>query len=177
MKLWLPGIFLSLLWIVTLVAFAIPEPPNSHGKPHSQFAGMDQGGPAARHTPLLLSGWLMGSLLIGGGIGLLAWATVKLPANASGGRLLKWGVFGGFGLIYEALFAVMVWTYGQSIADPLATPFWGPFPNSTACLVFGIWLLPAILIAFYVILYDSWIAPPAHVARFEQLVKETRSKP
>lgn len=167
MKNWLPGVLLAAMWAAVLWIASTPELAGGHGSAHVRYSQMDQGGHGMeRHGAVFAAAWLLGALMIAMFISLLAWQT-----KARRGPL-PWFLVGG--LLFEAIFSMMCWTYWRSLADPLATPFWGSFPVPVAWLVYGIWLFPGFFITLYVMRFDEWILPSDSTRRFEELLEERR---
>jgi len=164
MKSWLPGILLAAAWVLVLWIWLTPEVPEGHGATHAQFSQMDQGGSGLeRHGSTFVAAWLLGSLMNAMFVCLLAWPT------RDGKQPWPWFIAGG--LLYEAVFAAMCWSYWRSLTDPANTAFWGSFPVPAAWLVYGIWLFPAFFIALYVIRFDAWILPEASMRKFEEILR------
>jgi hypothetical protein len=170
-------VVLGALWILVLIALCTPEASNGHGIPHSKFNAMDQGGDGnARHEAILVTGWLLGSAMVLLFTGLLAWGTVSGPfqttvtdgrqTSRSVGRLM-WFVVGG--LLFEAVFGMLCYSYWKSLADPIGA-FSGPFPPGVSWMLFGVWLFPAFFIVLYVTYFHRWILPPENAQRFAELV-------
>ena len=170
-------VLLGALWMLVVIALCIPEAPNGHGVEHATIRAMDQGGDGTqRHESLLFIGWVLGSAMICLFTGLLAWGTVHRPfqtvaaeqgpALRSDGRLI-WFLVGG--LLFEAVFGILCYSYWESLADP-GGEFSGPFPPALSWLLFGVWLFPAFFIVLYVAYFDRWILPPENAQRFEQLL-------
>jgi hypothetical protein len=109
---------------------------------------------------------MLGSLMIAPFVCLLAWQT-------KGGRRSRSWFFAG-GLLYEAVFSMMCWTYWRSLSDPLEVSFWGSFPAPVAWLVYGIWLFPGFFIALYVARFNEWILPRESMCRFEEILQARR---
>jgi hypothetical protein len=167
MKNWLPGLLLVAMWAAVLWIALTPEISGGHGAMHSRFSQMDQGGAGLeRHAAVFRAAWLLGSLMIAMFVCLLAWQT-------KGGRR-PWTLFLVGGLLFEAIFSMMCWTYWRSLADPLEVPFWGSLPVPVAWLVYGIWLFPGFFITLYVVRFDDWILPKQSMRRFEAILKARR---
>lgn len=167
MKNWLAGILLAAMWAAVLWIALTPELAAGHGAVHSRFSQMDQGGSGLqRHGATFGAAWLLGSLMIALFVCLLAWQT------KDGRRSWPWFVVGG--ILYEAVFSMMCWTYWRSLADPLEVSFWGSFPVPVAWLVYGIWLFPGFFIAIYVMRFDEWILPEESMRRFEEALRARR---
>ena len=182
MKHWIPAILLIAFWAVLLVILLTPEASNGHGVPHSKFKAMDHGGDgAARHEFLLLSGWMLGSVLIAIFVSLLAWGTVSQPCESGATRPshstkfdLRWFIFLIGGLAYEGVFGMMCLAYRNSLTEPDVV-FLGPFPAGLAWLLFGVWWMPVFFVVVYSVFFDRWIMPPQSVQRFEELIKRTKN--
>jgi len=167
MKNWFAGILLAAVWALVLWIWLTAEVTGGHGAAHSRFSQMDQGGSGTeRHGPIFAAAWLLGSLMIAMFVCLLAWQT-------KGGRR-PWPWFFVGGLLYEAIFSVMCWTYWRSLAEPTGTSFWGALPAPVAWLVYGIWLFPGFFITIYVARFDDWILPEESMCRFEAIVRAKR---
>jgi len=167
MKNWLPGVLLAAMWAAVLWIALTPEVLGGHDAVHSRFSQMDQGGVGVeRHGAVFAAAWMLGSLMIAMFVCLLAWQT-------KGGHG-PWRWFFAGGLLFEAIFAMMCWTYWRSLADPLAVSYWGSFPVPVAWLVYGIWLFPGFFITLYVMRFDEWILPKESMRRFEELLEARR---
>ncbi len=179
---WATGflVLLGAMWILVLIVLCTPEAPNGHGVGHTTILNMDQGGDGMqRHESVFVTGWVLGSVMIGLFTGLLAWSTVREPflaastderkLTASGGHLTGF-VIGG--LLFEAVFGMLCYTYWASLADPQAD-FSGPFPPGLSWMLFGMWLFPAFFIVLYVAYYYRWILPPENAQRFADIVAES----
>lgn len=127
---------------------------------------MDQGGDGAlRHGHLLLGGWMLGSVLIVTLVSLLACGTVR-RRSATNWRAAAFLVGA---LSYEGVFGMLCYSYRDSLTQPHAA-FIGPFPEPLAWLLFGIWLVPGILVLLYVVFFYYWIWPPDNALRFAELI-------
>jgi hypothetical protein len=172
-------VLLTALWLLVVIALTTPEAPNGHGVEHATIHGMDQGGDGTqRHESLLFTGWMLGSAMICLFTGLLAWGTVRRPfqscaselspTSGSVGRQM-WFLVGG--LLFEAVFGMLCYSYWKSLANPGAE-FSGAFPPGLSWMLFGVWLFPAFFIVLYVACFGRWILPPENAQRFEQLMAE-----
>lgn len=167
MKSRLAGILLAAMWAAVLWIAVTPEGAGSRGAVHARFSQMDQGGAGMeRHGATFAAAWLFGSLMIAMFVCLLAW-------QAKGGRR-PWPCFFVGGLLYQAIFSMMCWTYWRSLANPLDVAFWGSFPVPVAWLVYGIWLFPGFFITIYVMRFDEWILPRESMRRFEEILQTRR---
>ena len=176
-------VLLALLWALVLIALFTPEAPNGHGIAHSTVPHMDQGGDGwIRHEAVFVTGWMLGSAMIGLFTGLLAWSTVRQPfpatstdhtATPRSSRRLTWFLVGG--LLFEAVFGMLCYSYWTSLTEPQAS-FSGPFPPGVSWMLFGVWLFPAFFIVLYVANFHRWILPPENAQRFADLIaRSTRS--
>ncbi|MCP4781962.1 MAG: hypothetical protein GY903_06975 [Fuerstiella sp.] len=181
---WATGflVLLAALWLLVLIALCTPEAPNGHGVKHATIQAMDQGGDGnERHERVFVTGWMLGSVMIFLFTGMLAWGTVRQPFHVLGseqcqtsgsvGRL-RWFLIGG--LLFEAVFGMLCYSYWNSLADPRGD-FSGPFPPGVSWMLFGVWLFPAFFIVLYVACFHSWILPPENARRFAELVAECSS--
>lgn len=165
MKHWIPAALLIALWVIVLAILSTPEAPAGYGLAHSKFAAMDQGGNgAARHSSLMITGWIFGGLQIAAFVALLAWVSGTKPCRADGRRT----VFLLGGLIFEAVFAMMCLAYHNSLTD-VEVAFIGPFPAGVSWLLFGMWIFPVFFILLYVVFFERWILPLRSVNRFAEL--------
>ena len=171
MKVILPITFLLAIWVVLIMIFVTPEPPNSHGFAHEQYKFMDQGGDGPeRHDHVLTLGWLFGSLIIGMFVSLLVLGLRKIERPAKRTWMFLLG-----GLVYEGIFLGMYLAYRDSLTrDEIL--FIGSFPAGTWWLIFGIWPIPLIFILLYVLFFNSWIISPTDLEKFNQLVAESRKQ-
>ena len=158
---WIAAILMA-LWAVVLWILLTPDATADLELEHARFKVMDTGGDGARrHQGVFLAGWLLGSLLIAGFVGLLLWG--------AGSRSWPWFLAGG--LLYEGIFTAMCYAYWRSLSAA-EVAFIGPFPAGVSWLLFGIWLIPAWFIVVYVVCYRRWIFPPASAERFARLVEQ-----
>jgi len=173
------SVLLALLWILVLIVFLTPEATNGHGIEHATVRHMDQGGDGPqRHEAVFVTGCLLGSTMIALFVGLLAWSTMREPCRASadqGAASESAGHLACFlvgGLLFEAVFGMLCYSYWVSLTDPTAD-FVGPFPPGVSWMLFGVWLFPAFFVVLYVVSYHRWILPPENVQRFAELVSRT----
>ena len=127
----LPVIIFGLLLAMCVVAgimLTLHEAPGGHGVEHSTYATMDHGGPGpARHEGQLWVGWAFGILQIGLFVGCLMLGI--RDRNRLGRRVWPF-VIGG--LLYAAVFTVLILAYGQ-YARQDAPSFFMSFPHSFVC--------------------------------------------
>ncbi|MDA0261820.1 MAG: hypothetical protein O3A21_06465 [Proteobacteria bacterium] len=158
---------LAAMWAAVLWIALTPEVAGGHGAVHAQFSEMDQGGPGMeRHGAVFAAACLLGAVMIAMFVCLLAWQTKGVRES------WRWFFVGG--LLFEAIFSMMCWTYWRSLANPLEVSIWGSFPLPVAWLVYGIWLFPGFFITLYVMRFDEWILPKESMRRFEELLEARR---
>ena len=165
------GVTLILLWVLVLMAFNTRERPEQHhSQKHPVFSDtMKHGGDGReRHSDLLVTGWAFGSTQFVLFTGLLGWATC-LPKRPRLPPRLWLFVVGG--LIIEAAFTFLCWSYYRSLDDPVSS-FIGPFPPGLSWLLFGVWLAPGFLITMYVLNFNDWIYSESDKQVFEKLKRD-----
>ncbi|RZV60899.1 MAG: hypothetical protein EX341_19065 [Candidatus Scalindua sp. SCAELEC01] len=160
------SVLLVLLWVAVSAVLLTPGVPNGHGFEHSRIPTMDQGGDGTlRHGPLLLGGWMLGSVLIATFVSLLACGTVRRRSRNKG----QAAAFLAGGLLYESVFGMLCYSYQASLTESRAA-FMGFFPEPLSWLLFGIWIVPGFFVALYVVFFYRWIWPPDHSKRFADLI-------
>jgi len=169
-----PALILIVMWSAVFWIFSVPEMDTGHGFAHEQFSEMDQGGDGAvRHDGIIFPGWLLASSIIFIFGGLLAWAAEKsYQATHVTVRRLAFLISM---LVYETVFTILFLEYADSLAAPDDPPFIGSFPAATWWLLFGVWLAPGLFIAIFVGGFHRWIATPAALAKFHDLVAANAS--
>ena len=170
MKLWGLGFAISLgIGMVIFTAFTLPEPPQSHGVIHPQFASMEHSGAGIdRSGHLLWLGWGLGVLEI-------AFFVTLIALGASSRRGLR-GL--GLPLMISGLAYVAVWTAlvlaYRAYASGAATVLFLGFPAPTAWMLFAIWPLPVLFVVFYTLGFDRWVATPQDLAELEDRLARLR---
>ncbi|MCA9134745.1 MAG: hypothetical protein KDA45_16370 [Planctomycetales bacterium] len=160
------AVLLVLLWVAVATVLLTPGSANGHGFEHPKIPTMDQGGDGAlRHGPLLLGGWVLGSVMIATFVSLLACGTVHRRSQNKG--LMAAFLVGG--LLYESIFGMLCYSYQASLSEPQAA-FVGLFPAPLSWLLFGVWTAPGFFIVLYVVFFYRWIWPPDHAKRFAELI-------
>lgn len=169
---------------VVIVAFLVGEVPFTettsesgeiakvymgHGFDHPDFPTMQASGSGAeRHAKVLWLGWAYGMLSIGFFLTLLAFGSRK---NGSIGPLKKPILI--IGIAYAAVFTMMVLSYRGYMNEDTHELFLS-FPQPTAWMLFGVWLVPMAFIVVYMRTFDSWTLTEADIERFHALVAERR---
>lgn len=169
-----PALILIVMWSAVIWVFSVPEMDAGHGFAHGQFSEMDQGGDGSlRHERIMFPGWLLASAIIFIFGGLLAWAGEK-SYQATHVRMRRLAFLISM-LVYEAVFTILFFRYADSLGSADDPPFIGSFPAATWWLLFGVWLTPGLFIAIFVGGFHRWIATPAALAKFHELVATNRS--
>jgi hypothetical protein len=176
-------LLLAATWIVVAMVLLAPEAPNVGGVAHPRFAAPDENGKpqmlqggdgALRHGPILLSSWALSALMVTGIVALLAWSlsigrSNQRKAVQQTRTSFFWPVVVVGFVLFQGAFAMIFWTYSESLADPASPTFLGPFPAAETWY-FATWLAPLYFAAIYVIFFHDWVAPPENLRRFEELV-------
>jgi hypothetical protein len=132
---------------------------------------MEQGGSGPdRHGHLLTYGWVLGLLEIAVFVGFLAFGTRRQgEANPLRSRFLIGG------LVYAGVFTLIILTYRNFLAGDQQV-FLGWFPAPTSLMLFGMYLAPYYFVVLYVVSFDSTIARPEDMERFQEMVTERRRR-
>lgn len=155
-------------WTVTLSILLSPEPVSGFGIPHDVVPKMEQGNDGTlRHEHTLLLGWMFGVLLIATFGGLIGWGSGTRWGSLMGGLLITTI------LIVEGVFSAMCWSYHRQLADPVATPFLGSFPASTAWQLYGMGSIPFLFVGIYVGFFRRQIVTDRTSAEFQHLSKSS----
>lgn len=164
---------------VIVAAFVIPEVPFvdeeidgvtqrtylGHGFEHPDFETMQASVPGAeRHPPILWLGLIFGLIQIAFFVTALAFGSEK---NGSLGPLAK--PFIGFGIVYAAIFTMMILSYRTYMTEETHTLFLA-LPKPTAWMIYGVWGAPIAFMFLFMFTFDRWTFTEADAKRFEELL-------
>lgn len=147
------ALMLVLIGVLALGVLVVARPPapNQGGVPHPEFATMQAGGDADRHSDLLLPVWGMGALIVTLFVGLLR---LGLGTSAGRGAASRW-LWAGWAL-YLGVWSALVWTYAGDMGRADLVLF-GSFPPASAWMLYGLWPAPLLLLILYVVNFDRWV--------------------
>lgn len=162
--------FLSLLAMaaVTLIAFALDEPPNSAGIDHPELDTMRRGGPPDRHSQVLWLGWALGLAQVSLFVTLIAFGARRRADRGGLGRRLAAGA-----ALYALTWTALVAAYRVTAAN-LEPALWLGFPAPTAVMLFGIWPVPLVFVWLYVGGFRRWVWSDEDQRAFEALLERAR---
>ncbi len=165
-------ILVALLVMFALLAWAIVSidfPPGDRSAvTHPLYPSMERGS----QTPGVRLFW------IGLGLGLaqVSFFTALLVLALPGSRVRRtWIPLLGGGLAYGAVMSLLFLSY-HSYSGSTESAFWWGFPAPTAWLVYGIWGVPWVFVAYFVYSFHRSYLRNEDLARFERLLKK-RSRP
>jgi len=160
----LAGLLVGMCLILLAVALT-PEIADGHGRAHPTYKTMLQGGDGAeRHARTLWLGGAFGALQIAFFVGLVAFGGRR--SDRLGRLTVPVLVVGG---LYVATFVAMVFAY-RAYAEGRVEGLVLSFPLPTALMLYGLWLVPLLLMIVYIALFDGWIYTPDDEARFRQIL-------
>ena len=137
-----------------------------HGIAHPQFDSMLRGGDGAqRHEKILWLGWAFGALQCAFFVACLIFGAQKKGVYGPTLRPLLIG-----GLIYIAIFTVLIYSYDKNLPAGAEAPLFLSFPHATAWMLYGIWGFPLFFAAIFFIKYDSWIFREEDLVEFRSIV-------
>ncbi len=156
------GLTIAMALTLAWVMLGVETVPNAAGLPHPDHAMMFRGGPGlARLSPVLLPGWLLGSLAVAFfatcftlGVRRLDRLTLRL-------------------ILASAVFYEIVWTVliGLSwhFASVESTQLFLSFPAPTAWLLFVFTPAPVVFLVLYVVRFDAFMPPDSELDRLHTL--------
>ncbi len=135
-------------------------PVTASGTAHPRFPSMDHGGSGAgRHGSVLGLAWAFGILQLALVMGCLALG-VRRPRMRA--RLAACG------LVLASIVTMMVVSYGAYLDDPHAAFLALPVP--AAWFLYGFWPAQFLVVALYVLLFDTEIATRRELDRFREIL-------
>ncbi|MDX1383655.1 MAG: hypothetical protein R3190_08430 [Thermoanaerobaculia bacterium] len=149
----------------------VEETEIGHGFAHPDYPTMLRGGDgAARHDPVLVGGWLLGTLQIAFMVTILAFGAGQR------GRMgvEEWVLVVG-GIVFALCFLFTVTTYvhyARAGGGELALSF--PIPS--AWMLYGIWGAPVIFIVLYMVRFESWILSDEALESFLSEVRDEQDR-
>ncbi len=163
------------LALLLLAVFSLPEPPQSHGAIHPKYATMEHGGDSVeRSGHVLWLGWGLGVLQIALFVSMIALAASPCRGLRGLGLPLVLA-----GLCFASVWTALVLSY-RAYAMGAETALFLGFPAPTAWLLFGIWPVPILFVAFYALGFDRWVVTPRELtdleARLEQLRRDSETE-
>ena len=157
------GLLLALCLVVGVALFW-EEPPDSQGYGHGELRTMRQGGTGERHAPVLWLGAAFGVLQL-----LLFVACLGFGLRGAWGSSRdKRGALLLGGVLYLAVFMVLVLTYQDYVKDP--TRLLVSLPPPTAVMLWVLWPFPLYFVLVYSLKFEDWVFRKEDSRRFRELV-------
>ncbi|MHC4948689.1 MAG: hypothetical protein ACYTG1_10560 [Planctomycetota bacterium] len=151
---------------LALIATVSP-PANASGLAHPDFPTLEIGGPATRHAAIVRPAWIVGVVLIGLFVSMLA-----LGYRRPGGlRWMKWVLLGAF-VLHVGVFTATFAAYERSLETTAGTVL--AFPAPTAWLMYALYPMFFVYLLVFVTTFRSWFWTERDEARFEALLERTR---
>ena len=157
-------VLLSAVALTGGLAIFIDEPSHATGLVHPEIDSLKIGGDAAaRHGPVLMTGWLCSTLIFALIIVLMAFgyrdrARLKVVG--------PW--FAGAFVVEAALLAMVMLTYRQSLTEPVEIVM--AFPVPTAWLVYGLWTSKLMFLVIFVVTFRRAYWRPEDEQGFAALI-------
>lgn len=183
---YLPAVIvLLLLWVGVFQIFTTNHPDDASGYPHTrqELAQPDgasqtmmfQGGTGRdRHMQVAGAGLLFGVVTLVGFSLLIAWGCRSRNSNREIAAFF-WNLMVMVGIVYIAVFLMMVIAYQSSWGNPYEPHYLGAFPVGTTLMFLGICGVPAGFIVLYVLFYREFILPEKSLTRFKELVDSRKA--
>ena len=161
---------LFLMIVITCVLcgsfYFLEAPQGIAGYPHPSIKSMLQGQPPPSGSPIILLGWLLGTLTIG-----IEVQFMKMGVKASKKALTAINLGG---LLQILCWTMLVGSYYIETSQ-LNNGLWG-MPISSQLLLLGMWPLPVVFIILYVRKFDQWIFTKEDEKVFQALLEKRDQK-
>ncbi len=140
-----------------------------HGYDHPRHSSMQVGGPGEeRHGRLLWIGWVFGTLHL---VLMISCLLVGMSKKGNPGPT-RWPLISG-GLILVSLLTLLFATYDTYMSDGRPGALWN-LPDPTSLMIFGIWIFPLLIVAYFVLTFDRWYLRSEDLDRFREIVAKYR---
>lgn len=157
------GLLLALCLVVGIALFW-EEPPDSQGYGHGELRTMRQGGTGERHAQVLWLGAAFGILQL---LLFVACLGFGLRGARGSSRAKRRALLLG-GVLYLAVFMVLVLTYQDYVKDP--TRLLVSLPPPTAVMLWVLWPFPLYFVLVYSLKFEDWVFREEDSRRFRELV-------
>jgi hypothetical protein len=165
-------LFVLLLGLCGVVGWLATQEPaaNQAGIAHPDHPAMALGADgAARHEGLLGVGFVFAALIVALFVGLLFFG-LRRPREPVPGK----GLILGAGALFLGAFGALFVTYSHYIKNPDPAALLLGFPPPTAWMLFGVWGIPVLFIAFYYTRYNEWVFGAGDEAAYRNLLERVR---
>jgi hypothetical protein len=165
-------LFVLLLGLCGVVGWLATQEPavNQAGVAHPDHPAMALGADgAARHREVLGAGFAFAALTVALFVGLLFFGLRRPGEPVPGKALILTG-----GTLFLGAFVALFVTYSRYLedADPEALVL--GFPPPTAWMLYGVWGVPLLFIAFYVTRYKEWVFGAGDEVAYQDLLERVR---
>ena len=150
--------------LVVGVALFLEEPPGSQGYGHGELSTMRQGGTGERHSQVLWLGVAFGVLQLLLFVGCLGFG---LRGARGSSRAKRRALLLG-GVLYLAVFMVLIFAYQDYLKDP--TRLFLSLPLPTAVMLWVLWPFPLYFVFVYSMKFEDWVFRKEDSQRFRELV-------
>ena len=157
------GLLLALCLVVGVALF-LEEPPGSQGYGHGELSTMRQGGTGERHSQVLWLGVAFGVLQLLLFVGCLGFG---LRGARGSSRAKRRALLLG-GVLYLAVFMVLIFAYQDYLKDP--TRLFLSLPLPTAVMLWVLWPFPLYFVFVYSMKFEDWVFRKEDSQRFRELV-------
>lgn len=157
------GLLLALCLVVGMALFW-EEPPDSQGYGHGELRTMRQGGTGERHSQVLWLGAAFGVLQLLLFVACLGFGLRGARGSSRAKRRALW--LGG--VLYLAVFMVLIFTYQDYVKDP--TRLLVSLPPPTAVMLWVLWPFPLYFVLVYSLKFEDWVFRKEDSRRFRELV-------
>lgn len=157
------GLLLALCLVVGMALFW-EEPPDSQGYGHGELRTMRQGGTGERHSQVLWLGAAFGVLQL---LLFVACLGFGLRGARGSSRAKRRALMLG-GVLYLAVFMVLIFTYQDYVKDP--TRLLVSLPPPTAVMLWVLWPFPLYFVLVYSLRFEDWVFRKEDSRRFRELV-------
>ena len=157
------GLLLALCLVVGVALFW-EEPPESQGYGHGELRTMRQGGTGERHAQVLWLGAAFGVLQL---LLFVACLGFGLRGARGSSRAKRRALLLG-GLLYLAVFMVLVLAYQDYLKDP--SRLLVSLPPPTAVMLWVLWPFPLYFVLVYSLRFEDWVFRKEDSRRFRELV-------
>ena len=160
-------IFVCLLSMTLTLSIALShmDPKESYSNPHPKFPSMSQQAGSAGHADQVVVGYLLGCQLL-----VLFSASLLLGVKRGKSSAITWIVVTAG--VYLFIYSMLIFTYREGMR---AASFYLGLPLPTALLVFGIWLVPFLLVMLFVVNYRRWIFDAKDAAHFAEIKSQWKT--
>ena len=157
------GLLLALCLVVGVALFW-EEPAGSQGHGHTELSTMRQGGTGERHSQVLWLGVSFGILQL---LLFVACLGFGLRGARGSSRAKRRALLLG-GVLYLAVFMVLIFTYQDYVKDP--TRLLVSLPPPTAVMLWVLWPFPLYFVLVYSLKFEDWVFRKEDSRRFRELV-------